>query len=58
MILSAVFQRFLDQSPISVMARGAMEYALSAADLDRVFADAADRQYTRSLLYSALAHDS
>lgn len=54
MILSAVFQRFLDQSPISVMARGAMEYALAADDLDRVFADAADRQYTRSLLFSAL----
>lgn len=54
MILSAVFQRFLDQSPISVMARGAMEYALSATDLDRVFAEAADRQYTRSLLFSAL----
>jgi hypothetical protein len=54
MILSAVFERFLDQSPISVMARGAMEYALSASDLDRVFAAAADRQYTRSLLFSAL----
>jgi IS4 transposase len=55
MILSAVFQRFVEQSPISVMARGAMEYALAAADLDRVFAKAADRQYTRSLLFSALA---
>jgi len=36
------------------MARGAMEYALSATDLDRVFAEEADRQYTRSLLFSAL----
>ncbi len=55
MILSAVFERFAEQAPISVMARGAMEYALAAADLDRVFADAADRQYTRSLLFSSLA---
>jgi IS4 transposase len=54
MILSAVFQRFIEQSPISVMARGTLEYALAAPDLDRVFANTADRQYTRSLLFSAL----
>jgi Transposase DDE domain len=55
MILSALFERFAEQAPISVMARGAMEYALAADDLDRLFADAADRQYTRSLLFSSLA---
>jgi hypothetical protein len=38
-----VFERFVEQSPMSVMARGAMEYALAADDLDRPFADAAAR---------------
>ena len=54
MILSAVIETFVTQSPISVMARGTLEHALAADDLDRLFADAADRQYTRTLLFSTL----
>jgi IS4 transposase len=54
MILSAVFEKFLDHSPISVMARTTLEYALAADDLDRLFDTTADRQYTRSLLFSTL----
>jgi hypothetical protein len=54
MLLSAVFQRFVARSPIRVMARGTLEYPLSAPDLGRVFANTADRQYTRSLLLPAV----
>ncbi|MCZ2344480.1 MAG: hypothetical protein LC104_22195 [Bacteroidales bacterium] len=54
MILSALFEKFVQQSPISVMARGTLEHALAAEDIDQLFANAADRQYTRTLLFSTL----
>ena len=54
MILSQVFERFVQKSPISVMARATMEHALSAEALDEMFTRAADRQYTRALLFSTI----
>lgn len=54
MILSAVFDRFVKKSPVSVMARAAMEHALSSEALDELFAQHADRQYTRLLLFSSV----
>jgi len=53
-ILSAMFERFVKESPISVMMRAAMENALSAEALDGLFAQTAERQYTRELLFSSL----
>ena len=53
-ILGAVFERFVKESPISVMMRAAMENALSAEALDGLFARTAERQYTRELLFSSL----
>jgi IS4 transposase len=52
MILGAVFERFVQDSPISVMARGTMQFALNRAALDELFDTKAQRQYTRELLFS------
>jgi hypothetical protein len=52
MILPDVFKRFTERSPLSVMAQGAIEYALSESTLNQVFEDNAEDQYTRTLLFS------
>jgi IS4 transposase len=52
MILGPLFERFVTHSPISVMARGLLEQALLPADLDALFTDTAEHQYTRTLLFS------
>jgi hypothetical protein len=54
MILPDVFERFIARSPLSVMAQGAIEYALSESALNQVFEDNAEDQYTRQLLFSSL----
>jgi IS4 transposase len=53
MILGPVFERFINQSPISVMARATVEHALSASDLDQLFERTAQRGYCRELLFSS-----
>lgn len=52
MILGPVFERFLNESPISVMTRATIEHALSAPALDALFERSAERGYTRELLFS------
>ena len=52
MILGPVFERFLNESPISVMSRATIEHALSASALDTLFEHTAERGYTRELLFS------
>ena len=52
MILGPVFERFINQSPISVMSRATLEHALSATALDELFERTAERGYTRELLFS------
>ena len=54
MILSDVFERFAQDSPLSVMARGVMENALSPTIVDQLFEDVAERQYTKKLLFSSI----
>jgi IS4 transposase len=54
MILSDVFERYVKKAPVSVMARTLMEVALAPEDLDALFDQHADRQYTRSLLFSTM----
>jgi hypothetical protein len=54
MILPDVFKRFTERSPLSVMAQGAIEYALSESALNQVFEDNAEDQYTRTLLFSTV----
>jgi len=52
--LKEVLARFIERSPVTVMTQAAMEYALAAEPLDKLFVATAQRQYTRQLLFSTL----
>ena len=52
MILGDVFQRFVEDSPVSVMAQALLENALPPSVVDDLFAQHAHLQYTRDLLFS------
>ena len=54
MYLKAVFDRFVQKSPITVMARAALENALAPDDLNRLFGEHAEWQYERTLLFSSV----
>ena len=54
MLLGQVFERFANGSPLTVMLRGTLEYALRPELLDQLFADTAAHQYTHKLLFSTL----
>ena len=54
MMLPKVFENFVNGSPVSVMLRAILEHALPAAEIDQLFTDTAEQQYTRELLFSAL----
>jgi hypothetical protein len=53
-MLSPVFKPFVEQSPISVMARGMMERVLNPNQLNQWFDTTANEQYTKDLLFSSL----
>ena len=53
-MLGKVFARFVEKSPISVMVRGTLERVLGADQLDAWFAQTAQKQYTRTVLFSAV----
>jgi hypothetical protein len=55
MVLSEVFDRFVKQSPVTVMVRATMENVLSAERLDQLFAQTAVRQRPSELLFSLVA---
>ena len=50
----AVVERFLKRSPLTVMAHLTLRRALAAPWLDALFAEHAERQYVRSLLFSTV----
>jgi IS4 transposase len=52
MILSDVFQRFVEDSPVCVMTQALLENALPPSTVDALFEDHAQLQYTRKLLFS------
>jgi hypothetical protein len=52
MLLGQVFERFVEESPVSVMVRGLLETILSAEKLDELFEKSTKTQYTRELLFS------
>src|SRR5258707_3243749 len=52
MILGPVSEQFVNESPVSVMWRATIEYALSASFLDRLFDLTASCGYTKELLFS------
>ncbi len=54
MILDPVFDRFVKDSPLSVMARATLENVLPASAVDDLFERTAQAGYTRELLFSTL----
>jgi IS4 transposase len=54
MLLGAIFAKFVARSPVSVMVRGTLEFALRPQVLDDLFQQHADTQYTRTLLFSTV----
>jgi IS4 transposase len=54
MVLDDIFERFAAQSPVTVMARAALEHALDPGAVDALFEEVAQRQYTRTLLFSTV----
>jgi hypothetical protein len=53
-MLGKVFDRFMEKSSISVMVRGTLERVLGAEHLDAWFARTAQKQYTRTVLFSTV----
>jgi len=53
-MFSPIFNRFVKDSPISVMARAAMERVLNPQQLDEWFDSTAKEQYTKELLFSTV----
>ncbi len=53
-MLGKVFARFVEKSPIAVMVRGTLERVLGADQLDAWFARTAQKQYTRTVLFSTV----
>ena len=54
MILGQVFERFIEESPVSVMVRGLLETILSPQKLDELFEKNSSTQYTKELLFSTV----
>jgi hypothetical protein len=52
---STLFARFAKRAPLSVMTRILLENLFGAAQLDAVFRDVAEKQYTNQLLFSTCA---
>jgi IS4 transposase len=55
MLLGKRFAQFVEESPISVMMRGIVEFAFDARRLDEIFEETAEEQYTRELRFSTVA---
>jgi IS4 transposase len=53
-MLGTVFERFVENSPISVMVRGTLERVFGAEALNRWYERTAQKQYTRDLLFSTV----
>jgi len=53
-MMNPIFERFVEKSPVSVIARGMMERALNPEQLDQWFENTAEAQYTKELLFSSV----
>jgi len=54
MLLDTVFEPFIKEKPICVLARGVLQRLLDPERIDQLFARTAQRQYTNELLFSSL----
>jgi hypothetical protein len=52
-MLSSIFDQFVQESPVTVMARGLMERIFAAERMDKLFDTHAKVQYQRELLFSS-----
>jgi IS4 transposase len=53
-MISAIFERFVEMTPITVMVRAIMERIFAPAALDQLFEETAEHQYQRELLFSTV----
>ena len=53
-MLNPIFEKFVEKSPVSVIARGMMERLLNPEQLDQWFDETAQAQYTKDLLFSSV----
>jgi len=53
-MFSALFEQFVEASPVTVMVRGIMERIFAPKALDELFERHATKQYTRKLLFSTV----
>ena len=51
-MFSKAFEKFLEGSPVCIMIRGSLEYALPVTFVNQIFENTALKQYTRNLLFS------
>ena len=56
MILGEVFERFVTESPLTVMLRVLLEQTLPPEEVDQLFEQEAQRQYQRNLLFSTVVN--
>ena len=54
MLHHQVFERFVEESPVSVMVRGLLETILCPQKLDELFEKNTKTQYTKELLFSTV----
>src|SRR6202140_2064674 len=54
MLFATVFDNFVQDSPLTVMARGLLEHALQPGPIDEMFERTATVQYTDKLLFSTV----
>jgi hypothetical protein len=53
-VISAIFERFVEMTPITVMVRAIMERVFAPDALDQLFEETAEHQYQRELLFSTV----
>lgn len=52
--MADIFENFARKAPVAVMARASLEFALEPSALNAVFAEHAERQYEKKLLFSTM----
>jgi hypothetical protein len=53
-MISTIFDRFVENIPLTVMVRAIMERIFAPEALDQLFEETAERQYTQELLFSTV----
>jgi len=54
MLMADIFERFAKRTPVGVMARAALEFGLDPSAMNDLFAEHAEHQYERKLLFSTM----